>query len=269
MDDKEKQSKSERTIRALLVDDEPLARRGLKLRLQAHEQIEIVKECSNGRDALAAVAELQPDLVFLDIQMPGLTGFDVVAALQPEQMPAIVFVTAFDQYALEAFDVHALDYVLKPVDEERLATTIERVQRHFDSREVEQEKERLLAFIEDMRGDKEQPAPQQQYPDKIAVKDKGEITLVEANNIDWVDAAGDYMCIHERGQTHIMRATMKQLESQLDPERFPRVHRSTIVNIESVEKIVSHSNSEYFLLLKCGERLKMSRSYKAKISRFL
>lgn len=256
-------------IRAILVDDEPLARRGLALRLEQYSDIEIVAQCSNGADALAKVSELQPDLLFLDIQMPGMTGFDVVAGLQPEQMPAVVFVTAFDQYALQAFDVHALDYVLKPVDEARLATTIERVVKHFDSREAQADKERLLAFIQDVSGESTTESPKQEFADKIAIKDKGEITLVETQYIDWVDAAGDYMCVHERGKTHIMRATMKQLESQLNPEVFPRVHRSTIVNINTVEKIISHSNSEYFLLLKCGERLKMSRSYKDKISRFL
>lgn len=256
-------------IRAILVDDEPLARRGLALRLEQYPDIDIVAHCSNGSEALAKVSELQPDLLFLDIQMPGMSGFDVVASLQPEQMPAIVFVTAFDQYALQAFDVHALDYVLKPVDESRLNTTVERILKHFDNREAQTEKERLLAFIQDVNGESKVEVPEQKFADKIAIKDKGEITLVETQYIDWVDAAGDYMCIHERGQTHIMRATMKQLESQLNPEVFPRVHRSTIVNINTVEKIISHSNSEYFLMLKCGERLKMSRSYKDKISRFL
>lgn len=256
-------------IRTILVDDESLARRGLTLRLQQYPEIELLAQCSNGAEALAKVSELQPDLLFLDIQMPGLNGFDVVAGLQPEQMPAIVFVTAFDQYALQAFDVHALDYVLKPVDESRLATTIDRVVKHFDNREAQVEKERLLAFIQDVSGESKAGIPAQEFADKIAIKDKGEITLVETQYIDWVDAAGDYMCIHERGKTHVMRATMKQLESQLNPEVFPRVHRSTIVNINTVEKIISHSNSEYFLQLKCGERLKMSRSYKDKISRFM
>lgn len=257
------------SIRAIVVDDESLARRGLALRLEQYPDIEIIAQCCDGVEALAKVSELQPDLLFLDIQMPGMTGFDVVAHLQPEQMPAIVFVTAFDQYALQAFDVHALDYVLKPVDETRLATTVERVVKHFDSREAQAEKERLLAFIQDVSGESKTETPEQEFVDKIAIKDKGEITLVETQYIDWVDAAGDYMCIHERGKTHIMRATMKQLESQLNPEVFPRVHRSTIVNINTVERIVNHSNSEYFLVLKCGERLKMSRSYKEKINHFL
>lgn len=256
-------------IRAIIVDDEPLALRGLKLRLAEYPQIEVIAECGNGRQALEKIAHLQPDILFLDIQMPGLNGFDVAAQLQPEQMPAIIFVTAFDQYALQAFDVHALDYVLKPVDEQRLAVTVERVMGHFQNREAIAEKGRLLAFIDGMNTDSDKNALEQCYPDKIAVKDRSETTLVETQDIDWVDAAGDYMCLHVSGKTHILRATMKQLESQLNPDIFLRVHRSTIVNIHNVEKIITHSNSEYYLVLTCGEKLKMSRSYKDKIAHFL
>lgn len=260
-------------IRALIVDDESLARRGLALRLAAFPTVEIIGQCSNGREALAAIAEHHPDLLFLDIQMPGLNGFDVVRALQVEQMPLIVFVTAFNEYALDAFDVHAIDYVLKPVDEDRLAKTIERVQRHLAHKNSETDKQRLMNFIGDITGEQystveevfSRAGGETSYPSRLSIKDKNETTLVDIKDIAWVDAAGDYMCLHTASQTHIMRCTMKELERHLNPELFQRIHRSTIINLEHVDKIQNHINGEFFLLLKGGARLKMSRGYKEKI----
>lgn len=253
-------------IRALIVDDEPLARRGLKLRLSEHPQIEVIGEAANGRQALEFIAEQSPDVVFLDIEMPGLNGFDVVAGIQSDAMPQIIFVTAFNQYAVEAFDIHALDYVLKPVDPARLAESIERLGQRLLTEAVS-DKGALLAAL-----DKQPAAPvseANQYPEKLAIKDRGEITLVPVEKIDWVDAAGDYMCIHESGNTHVQRMTMKQLEKQLNPEQFTRVHRSSIVNVSRVEKIHNHANSEYYLEITGGHKLKMSRSYKDTIKRFI
>jgi len=265
------------TIDTLIVDDEALARRGLQLRLDKYEDVNIVGQCANGREALAAIPELDPDLLFLDIQMPGVDGFDVVRQLQGDDMPLVIFATAFDQYAIKAFDVHAIDYILKPVDEEHLDRALQRAREQLSQKSDASDKQRLLEVIGDITGkapaememwlDEGMEVPKK-YPEKIAIKDAGEISLVPVADIEWVDAAGDYMCLHAAGVIHIMRITMKQLESQLDPTLFQRVHRSTLVNLNRVEKICSHINGEYHLILNGGERLKMSRSYKDKMQRF-
>jgi two-component system LytT family response regulator len=265
-------------LRTLIVDDETLARRGLKLRLEKHQGVELLGECRNGREALASIPELEPDLVFLDIQMPGLDGFDVVRNLQGDDMPMIVFVTAFDHYAVKAFGVHAVDYILKPVDDDHLARALDRARSRLEQKSALVDKQQLLAVIGDITG----KAPgelgaladvgagaMKKYPDKIAIRDGGETTLVPAKDIDWVDAAGDYMCLHAGGSIHVMRITMKELENLLDPARFQRVHRSTVVNLERVEKVCAHMNGEYHLILTNGSRIKMSRTYKDKVQHFL
>ena len=230
------------------------------MRLARFEDVAIVAQCQNGREALNAIAEQQPDLVFLDIQMPGLSGFDVVRALPTDH----------------AFYIHAIDYVLKPADEQRLEKTIERVRAHQAQQTALADKQRLMHFISDITGEQYQTVDQvlaraeagQQYPSRISVKDRQETTLVDVRDISWVDAAGDYMCLHVGEQVHIMRCTMKELESLLDPNLFQRIHRSTIINLDQVEKIINHTNGEYFLAMKNGARLKMSRGYKDKIKHF-
>jgi two-component system LytT family response regulator len=263
-------------LKAIIVDDESLARKGLKMRLAETAGVEVIGECSNGREALNAVAELQPDLLFLDIQMPGMSGFDVIANLQQDNMPLIVFVTAYDEYAIEAFDVHAVDYLLKPIDNDRLQEAVDRAISHRSADGAVTDKQRLLELIISITGKSENAITQllkdhtgvKSYPDKIAIKDGGETTLVQTEDIDWVDAAGDYMCIHANDETHVMRITMKDLEDQLDPANFQRVHRSTIVNLDCVTKVCSHMNGEFHLLLKNGASIKMSRSYKEKVKHF-
>ena len=261
------------TLRTLIVDDEALARRGLRMRLEKHADVEILGECRNGRESLASIPELEPDLVFLDIQMPGFDGFDVVRSMQGDDMPMVVFATAFDHFAVKAFEVHAVDYILKPVDDEQLSRALERARDRLVQKLAVSDKENLLEVIGAITG--RAPAemgrwleggiPAAQYPEKIAIRDGGNTTLVPAADIDWVDAAGDYMCVHAGGQIHIMRITMKQLEDQLDPARFQRVHRSTIVNLERVQKISAHMNGEFHLTLSDKTRLKMSRGYKDKV----
>ena len=264
-----------RNITTVIVDDESLARRGLKLRLAELDDVEVVAECRNGREALSAIRELEPDLVFLDIQMPGLDGFDVVRELQGDNMPLIVFVTAFDQYALNAFDIHAVDYVLKPVEEARLAEAVERARERLAGTATDDQKQRLLEVIVDLTGKSESAieemlhTDEESYPDKLTIKDGSEVTLVPTHDIEWVDAAGDYMCVHAQGETHVMRSTMNDLEAQLDPGTFQRIHRSTLVNLKRVVKLSSHINGEFFLTLDCGARLKMSRTYKDKVAHFL
>ncbi len=263
-------------LTAIIVDDESLARKGLNLRLADIEGVQVVGECSNGKEALISVAELEPDLIFLDIQMPGMSGFDVVARLQQDGMPLVVFVTAYDEYAIKAFDVHAVDYLLKPIDDERLQEAVERARSHKALDGVITDKQRMLELIISITGKSEAAVSQmlndhtgvKAYPEKIAIKDGGETTLVPTADIDWVDAAGDYMCIHANDETHVMRITMKELEEQLDPANFQRVHRSTIVNLDRVTKVCSHMNGEFHLILNNGAAIKMSRSYKEKVKHF-
>ena len=263
-------------LRALVVDDEPLARRGLKLRLADIADVEIVDECHNGRAALASIAKLAPDLVFLDIQMPGLDGFDVVRELQSDSMPLIVFVTAFDQYAINAFEVHAVDYLLKPVEQPRLEEAVRRARVMVDAAKAVDHKARLMNLIVSMTGHSEatidslaEHRGEQRYPARLTIRDGTRVAIVPVREIEWIDAAGDYMCIHVRNTTHVMRVTMKQLEALLDPALFLRVHRSTLINADHVVGLTAHDNGEFFVTLSQGARLKVSRGYRDRVSRFL
>lgn len=268
------------SIKTLLVDDEPLAIRGMKIRLAEFDNIEIIGTCSNGRDAVKVIKETKPDLVFLDIQMPGFDGFSVLKSLVGEaELPLVIFVTAFDQYALDAFKAHALDYLLKPVDEMRLKEAISRVEEAMTHRTAIEQNARLVELIEAI-----EDAPQEAltailegvadsksevYEPQLRIKDRGRITIVDVKDIDYIDAAGDYMCIHVDSKTHILRETMKNMIARLDPKIFQRVHRSTIVNLDMVQEVRPHSNGECFLTLSCGEELKVSRSYKDVVGRFM
>ncbi|MBA3987572.1 LytR/AlgR family response regulator transcription factor [Aliidiomarina maris] len=268
-------------IRTIVVDDEPLARRGLLVRLAQFEHIEVIAECANGRDALDVIVAQKPDLVFLDIQMPGLNGFDVLRKVSQsvEQMPVVVFVTAYDQYAIRAFEVRALDYLLKPVDEDRLAQALERISQALTEQRDKQQQSKLVDLVAEMTGEdcedilkrlaEGQSLTSDHYPEHIAIKESGEITRVAISAIEWVDAAGDYMCIHAGNETHILRRTMKELEKELNPKNFQRIHRSAIVNINQVEKLCSRQNGEYHLILQNGAELKVSRSYKDKIKQLI
>ena len=265
------------TIRTLIVDDEPLARRGLELRLKEATDVQIVGQCSNGREALNAIAELAPDLMFLDIQMPGLSGIDVVKQVPTESMPMVVFVTAFDKFAIDAFESHALDYLLKPVDEERLARALDRVRGEWQQKQALAQREQLMALIADLSGKGEiEPEalaavgqPVRRYATMLPIRSGRETLRLDVDTIDWIDAAGDYMCLHAGGQTHVLRATMKELEDMLDPSVFQRVHRSTIVNLARVRSLRPHVNSECFLRLQSGQEIKLSRSFRDKVEMLL
>jgi two-component system LytT family response regulator len=261
-------------IRTLIVDDEPLARRGLVLRLESHTDVQIVGQCGDGAAALEAIAQLEPDLVFLDVQMPGVDGFGLLRTIPAAQMPLIVFVTAFDHYAIQAFEASAVDYLLKPVDESRLHQAMFRVREAREQQEAQGHCAKLLNLLGELSGrpaltldealDAED-ARQLRRDDKLAIRDGNRTVRLEMRCIRWVDAAGDYMCIHTDGETYVLRATMRELEQQLDPQRFPRVHRSTIVNVARVRAMRPHTNGEYFLTLDCGHELKLSRSYRDKL----
>jgi two-component system LytT family response regulator len=260
-------------LSVVLVDDEHLARRGLSMRLGDIGGIEILAECANGDQALAAVAEHEPDVLFLDIQMPGMTGFDVVGNLQADNLPAVIFVTAHDEFAVEAFRVHAVDYLLKPVEPGRLREALQRARAHTSNAEQAREKEKLVEVIMSLSGGRSKAVSAEDaesgWPEKLTIKDGDEITLVPVGDIQWVDAAGDYMCLHTAAATHIMRITMKQLEAMLNPSVFVRVHRSTLVNVSEIAGAQTTPSSEYLLQLSGGAQVKVSRGYKDRIKAFL
>jgi two-component system LytT family response regulator len=263
-----------RRIRTLIVDDEPLARRGLELRLGAVADVEIVGQCGDGAAAMKAVSELAPDLMLLDVQMPGLDGFATLRAIPAAQMPIVVFVTAFDHYAISAFEANAVDYLLKPVDDSRLHQALFRVRAELDRREAGRHCVQLLKLLGELSG---RPALSLEEAlggagerrlgrgDRLSIRDGQRTVLIELSKLRWVDAAGDYMCIHTDGETYVLRATMRELEDRLDPRQFPRVHRSTLVNSARVVAMRPHTNGEQFLSLDCGHELKLSRSYRDRL----
>ena len=266
-------------IRALIVDDEALSRRGLMIRLRSAPDIEVIGEAVNGRSAIEAIREHQPDLVFLDIEMPGLSGFDVIGQLPTESMPMIVFVTAFDRYAIQAFEARAVDYLLKPVDELRFADALDHIREQLKQRQAVCHRDRLVQLMADLKGSDDWPGDSIDAALRaesaaagvrvLPIRQGRDIVRVATRDIDWIDAAGDYMCVHAAGQTYILRGTMKSLEDDLDPVLFQRVHRSTIVNLERVTRLRPHINGEFFLVLDGGHEIKLSRTYRDKVEYFL
>jgi two-component system LytT family response regulator len=253
-------------LKALIVDDEELARRGLDIRLQKFEDVEICGECRNGREAIDAVREKSPDIVFLDVQMPGIDGFEVLRRLSGSDMPIVIFVTAYDEFALKAFEANALDYLLKPINDERLAAAIERARQARDDKLAFEHRSKLLKLEGAIS---EATSARIRFPDRLAIRDSGETINVNVESIDWIDAAGDYMCVHAEGDTHVLRGTMKRLEELLDPDKFVRIHRSTIVNRLRVRSLRPHRNGEYFLTLDNQRELKLSRKYKTNLDRLM
>jgi two-component system LytT family response regulator len=268
----------QKVLTTLIVDDESLARRGLKHRLKDIADIEVIGEARNGREALDLIAEKSPDLVFLDIQMPGVSGFEVVKQLDVKTMPIILFLTAYDEYAVQAFEVNALDYILKPIDEERLHQVLEKVRADIKQKQALKHKRLVLKLASDISGEtissfedlenKDVSTLIQKEPSRLAIRDGGRTTWVNQGEIEWIDAAGDYMCVQAGGTTYIMRKTMKELEQELDDKILQRIHRSTIVNVTMVREMESHINGEYFLTLDSGHRVKLSRTYKEKLKLF-
>jgi two-component system LytT family response regulator len=263
------------TIRTILVDDEKLATQGLQLRLEAHPDVEIVDTAQNGREAIRKIKTHKPDLVFLDIQMPGFDRFSVIQGLMEVEPPLVVFVTAYSDHAIRAFEAQAVDYLMKPVDPERLAQTMDRLRNRLAERRLCEEAERLAARLAEVDPDSvsqllpaAEPASDR-YERIINVKDQGQIFRVEVDRIEKIDAAGDYMCLTTADQTLVLRETMKDLERRLDPRKFQRVHRSTIVNLDNVRQVKPHTNGECFLVLGSGAQVKVSRSYRDVVARFV
>jgi two-component system, LytTR family, response regulator len=248
--------------RVVVADDEPLARERLRMLLNSEPWLELVAECQNGIEAIDAIQGLAPDLVFLDVQMPGATGFEVIEAVGAENMPPVVFVTAYDQYALKAFDVRALDYLLKPFDRERFQQALSRARQRVGNSGPGELERRLLALMQDLK----------QTPhrvDRFVVKSGGRVYFVRAEEIDWIESAGNYVKLHVGGETHLLRETMTAIEAQLDPEAFFRIHRCHIVNIERVRELQPSFNGEYVVFLKNGARLTLSRGYRDKFQQRL
>jgi two-component system LytT family response regulator len=267
------------TIRTILVDDEPLAIQGLQLRLAQYEDVEIIETCLNGREAIRAIKTDKPDLVFLDIQMPGFDGFSVIQGLMEVEPPLFVFVTAYQDHAIRAFEAQAMDYLMKPVDEQRLADTLDRVRQRLAEKRGHEEAGRLKEVLAEVAPqaaeelaaatDGDDAPASNRFEKLINIKDRGQIFRVDVDTIERIDAAGDYMCIYTGETTLILRETMKDLEKRLDPRRFQRVHRSTIVNLDLVKQVRPHTNGECFLVLESGAQVKVSRSYREVVARFV
>lgn len=247
-------------IRTLIVDDEPLARRNLRVLLEKDPQIEIVDECRNGREAVKAINQLSPDLIFLDIQMPELDGFDVLARVGPSRIHAIIFVTAFDQYALKAFDVHALDYLLKPFDDERFAYALRRAKLQIEAREIDRVSKRLLALLEERENQRESSTSEKNYLTRLMIKASGRVVLLKVGEIDFIEADGNYAKLHVGRKAHLLREKMHDLEGRLDPARFVRIHRSIIVNLDRIKELHPHFNGDYIVVLEDGRQLRLSRT---------
>jgi two-component system LytT family response regulator len=245
-------------VRTLIVDDEPLARERLSRLLASEPDVEVVGECRDGAEAVHAIQQRLPHLVFLDIEMPQMTGFDVIDAVGPEKMPIVVFVTAYDQHALRAFEVRALDYLLKPFDRERFADALSRARTQLDRTETGDLGRRLLGLMKDMRRDE---AP----TERLLVKSGGRLIFLRADEIEWVEAAGNYVRVHVGSTSHLLRETMHAIEERLDPERFFRIHRCRIVNMEHVQELQPWSNGEYVVVLRSGTRLALSRGYRDRL----
>jgi len=262
------------TIRTLLVDDEKLAIQGLQLRLEPYADVEVIGTCANGREAIRAIKTEKPDLVFLDIQMPGFDGFSVVKGVMEIEPPLFVFVTAYEEHAIRAFEANAVNYLMKPVDEDKLADTLDRVRTRLTEKRSAEEATKLQAVLAEVAPDAIENMPVEdenagRYERMINIKDRGQIFRVDVETIEHIEAAGDYMCIYTGDNSLILRETMKDLERRLDPRVFQRVHRSTIVNLDQVRQVKPHTNGECFLVLDSGAEVKVSRSYRDVVARFV
>jgi len=245
-------------IRTLIVDDEAMARDRILGLLSQEQDVEVIGQCSDGQQAISAIQQLSPELVFLDVQMPAVDGFGVIRQVGAERMPMVVFVTAYDEYALQAFEVHALDYLLKPFGRDRLQQCLDHARHQRDRRRAGDLGKSLLALVQDFR-------PEQKKQDRLVVKSGGRVFFVRTDEIDWIEAAGNYVRLHMKDQSHLFRETMNQMESRLDPQRFFRIHRSRIVNTERIKELQPWFNGEYVVLLQNGAQLRLSRSYREKL----
>jgi two-component system, LytTR family, response regulator len=248
-------------LRVVVVDDEPLAREGMAGLLARDPELSVVAECADGREAVDAIARLRPDLVLLDVQMPEMDGFEVLRELGPARLPFVVFVTAFDRFALRAFEVAAVDYLLKPFDDERFALAMGRAKHAVRGAEAGELGRRVMAMLGGLSPAPAEPPPAQPaaYASRLTVKGSGRTVFVRVDEVDWIEADDYYARLHVAGKTHLLRETMGSLEARLDPQRFFRVHRSAIVNLDRVREVQFLFRGEHVVILHDGTKLKLSR----------
>ena len=252
-----------RKIRTVIIDDEPLAREGVRMLLEEDAEISVVAECAGGREALAAISEKEPDLIFLDVQMPEISGFEVLEAVGAEHAPQVIFVTAYDKYALQAFEAHALDYLLKPFTVKRFKEALKRAKRQIQNEQNGELNRKLATLLEDLK-------PQTNYLERIVVKNAGRVSFVSVEEISWIEAAESYVRFHVgEGKSYLIRGAISRLEAQLDPARFLRIHRSIIVSIKHIKEMQPLFHGDYEIVLKDGTKLTSSRSNRDKLQRLL
>lgn len=255
-------SETTEKIRTLIVDDEPIAREGVRVQLARDSLVEVVAECGNGLEAVAAIQDLLPDLVFLDVQMPEMDGFEVVEAIGAEAMPAVVFVTAYDKYVLKAFDVSAVDYLLKPFDAGRFQKAFQRAKGEIQKRHVDAVNKTLHRLLKTIQ-------PSRKYLERFVVKSAGRIFFLPVIEIDWIEASDNYVSLHVRRESHLIRDTLTALEAKLNPDDFMRVRHSAIVNIKRIRELHPLFKGEYQILLHDGAKLTSSRRYHNRIAELL
>ena len=256
-------------IKTLIVDDEPLARRTIRDLLLDDPEIDVTGECGDGLEAVTRIRERPPDLLFLDIQMPGIDGFDVLSRVEFERIPAIIFVTAYDVYALKAFEVHALDYLLKPFSDERFQEALARAKSHVELREVRGLARSFRAFLQDRAGEETGAVKQKGCLTRFMVKLGGRVVFINPADVDWIEADNYYIKLHVGGKAHLLRLSMKELEEKLDPKLFWRIHRSAIINLDRVKELHQHPNGEYVAVLRDGTELKLSRNRRERLQDLL
>lgn len=251
-----------RRIRTLIVDDEPLARRKIRRMLAHDPEVEILGDCANGREALAAISTHNPDLVFLDVQMPEIDGFDVLESIPPAAMPFVIFVTAYDQYALRAFEVSAVDYLVKPFDRRRFEKSLQRAKSRLATERGSDLNQQTLALLEELKA-------RSSHIERLVIKAGGRAFFLKTDEIDWIEAEGKYVRLHVGKESYLLREAIGSMEGQLDPKKFPRIHRSTIVNIERVRELQPWFHNEYRVILKDGTELMLSRSCRKRLGELL
>ena len=253
------------SIRALIVDDEPLARTGVQQLVEPLDDVTVVGEAADGPEAVRQIDEQAPDLVFLDVQMPEMTGLEVVREVGVDNMPLTIFVTAYDQYALDAFEAHALDYLLKPIEEERFAEAIERARQQLQRADAEALRDQLRGVLREYAEEDEEDAGIERF----TIRSRNRIYFVDTEDVQWIESEGDYVALHDGEEAHLVRKTMKQLEQELDPDRFLRVHRSYIVNADYIEELRPLDHGTYQLRMASGTPLKTSRGYSDNVDALL
>ena len=265
-------------VKTIIVDDEPHAREGIRIRLHEFLGIEIIGESASGTDAVDMISELQPDLLFLDIQMPEMNGFEVLKNISVEPKPQVIFVTAYDKYAIKAFEYHALDYLLKPVDDIRFRDAVIHVLNELNRRNLELYSGKLRTLIDDyfnsVSGSNNNTniksgVKSRGFISRLMIKSKDEISIVNIEEIDWLESAGDYVYVHANSKKHILRETLTALEQKLNPNRFVRIHRSSIVNLDKIKNLKANEHGDFEVFLHNGEKLKLSRTFKLQFQKII